>query len=152
MNEQEFYGLKFIKMIQDLVITKGKEHEKQLKSEYVESFSGVLDVYKLKIDSLRNIILHVPHLNQKMIEVDQRGAKLKRVTLEFSTQFFSEIISHIALIVEQQFMENEQIFIRASSLLIDLIFGFQKIGLETIKGKLAEDFYSDLINAMVPLG
>ena len=155
LEEQESIAQKFIKIFQDLVISKCKDIKAVLDpADFLGLLNPYFDVIRAKIDSVPNIVTYVGPLSKSskehpIIEVDLRGIKIKKVQMQYSMQFFSEIISYFVHLIDMNFIDNEEVFKTASELLVNLILGFQKVQLENLKDKIVEDFYNELIGAMV---
>lgn len=152
MREQESNAVKITKIIQEFIAVEGKDNRehRQAGSHYINIFAPFYDVLAKKVESLKRIESQKDVLSDKSsIEIDKRGTVCKKVTMEHSTNYFAEIVAHIMMIMDINFLESEDLFRRIKNLFIELILNFSKIQLENLKDVILEEYFNDLIYSMV---
>ena len=151
MNEQETNAVKITKVIQEFIAVEAKDREVRMSgANYSQFFAPFYDVLAKKVDSLKRIESHKDALaDPSSIEIDKRGTVCKKVTMEFSTNYFAEIVAHIMMIMDINFLESEELFKKIKNLFIELILNFSRIQLDLLKGAILEEYYNDLIYSMV---
>lgn len=150
MREQESNAVKIIKIIQEFMTVEAKNSEPKHPSTYYNFFSPFYDILIKKVDSIKRIESHKDILaNKANIEVDKRGTVWKKVTMEYSTSFFAEIVAHIMMIMDINFRESEDLFKKVKNMFIDLLVNFSKVPLENLREVFLEEYYNDLIYSMV---
>lgn len=152
MKEQESNAVKIIKIIQEFMNAEAKTSEPRNSTTYSTFFAPFYEVLAKKVDSLKRADSYRDVLSNKdNIEIDKRGTIWKKVTMEYSTSFFAEIVAHIMMIMDINFRESEDLFKKVKNMFIDLLTNFSKIQLESLKEVILEEYYNDLIYSMVDI-
>ena len=152
LKELDSNAFKITKIIQEFIAYEGKADNKNkyMGDEYYKFLAPFYDALAKKVDSLKKIESYRDTLSDKdAIEVDKRGTLFKKVSMEHSTSYFAEIVGHIMMIMDINFLESDKLFDKIKNLFIDLILNFNKIPLDTLKGVVLDEYYNDLIYSMV---
>jgi hypothetical protein len=87
--------------------------------------------------------------NRESLETDAKGTLVKKISMEYSTSYFAEIVAHVMMIMDINFMQSEELFKKVKKLFIQLIENFSKLQLDTLKEAILEEYYNDLVFSMV---
>lgn len=146
--------MKITKIIQELIAVEEKANKEMRFSgaNYSQFFGPFYDTLTEKVQSLKKPEIYRKVLsNSNTIEVDRKGTLIKKVTMEFSSGYFAEIVAHIMMIMDINFLESEELYKKVKIIFIELINHFGRLDLEDLKSAILEEYYNDLIFSMVTL-
>lgn len=146
--EWECYATNFMKIIQEILETENKRKDKQSKVNFSHYFNDFYEVLNRKVASLERFPSFAPYLTQSTITIDSRGVKVRKITMEHSPLFFSEIISHILLVFDSQYFDSEWISASIQTVFTKMLINFEKLPLEEVANSIADEYYNDLLSAI----
>lgn len=152
LKEQEADAVKITKIIQEFIAAKAKYDSSQntAAANYSQFFAPFYNMLEEKVDSLKRIDAYKEHLsNRESLETDLKGTLVKKISMEYSTSYFAEIVAHVMMIMDINFLQSEELFKKVKKLFIQLIDNFSKLQLDTLKDAILEEYYNDLVFSMV---
>jgi hypothetical protein len=144
--------MKITKIIQELISVEEKANKEMRFSgaNYNQFFGPFYDALLEKVQSLKKPENYENVLsNRNTIEIDKKGTLIKKVTMEFSARYFADIVAHIMMIMDINFLESEELYKKVKNIFIELITNFTRLPLDTLKESILEEYYNDLVFSMV---
>jgi hypothetical protein len=153
--EREDTAALFTRIIQEFVLCKEKNsggNSQAALNNYNRFVDPFYELLMRKAESLRYLNTTpsaIEALSSDSVVYDQKFGQIKKVSMEHSMSFFSDITVQIIVLIDNNILENNEVlFNKIRDLMLELINGFEKVQLNELKQRIHSVYLNDLIFAI----